>query len=57
VQNQNNKFGQSMKGDGKMEGRVLYRAYEENQGKARESVLAAIQTAANKLNATAKARG
>jgi hypothetical protein len=46
-----------MKGDGKMEGRALYRAYEENQGKARESVLAAIQTAANKLNATAKARG
>ena len=47
----------SMKGDGKMEGRALYRAYEENQGRARESVLAAIQTAANKLNATAKARG
>jgi len=57
VRNQNSKFSQSMKGDGKMEGRALYRAYEENQGKARESVLAAIQTAANKLNATAKARG
>jgi hypothetical protein len=46
-----------MKGDGKMEGRALYRAYEENQGKARESVLKAIKTAADKLNATAKARG
>ena len=57
VQNQTGKFGQSMKGDGKMEGRALYRAYEENQGKARESVLNAIKTAADKLNATAKARG
>jgi len=57
VQNQNGKYGAQMKGDGKMEGRALYRAYEENQGKARESVLTAIQTAANKLNATAKARG
>jgi hypothetical protein len=57
VQNQNGKFGAQMKGDGKMEGRALYRAYEENQGKARESVLAAIKTAADKLNATAKARG
>ena len=57
VQNQNGKFGAQMKGDGKMEGRALYRAYEENQGKARESVLNAIKTAADKLNATAKARG
>jgi hypothetical protein len=57
VQNQNGKFGAAMKGDGKMEGRALYRAYEENQGKARESVLNAIKTAADKLNATAKARG
>jgi hypothetical protein len=55
VQNQNAKFGGAqMKGDGKMEGRALYRAYEENQGKARESVLNAIKTAADKLNARAK---
>ena len=57
VQNQNNKFGQSMKGKSKMEGRALYRAYEENQGKAREALLDAIKIAADKLNATAKARG
>lgn len=57
VQNQDGKYGAQLKGNGKMEGRALYRAYEENQGKARESVLAAIKTAADKLNATAKARG
>lgn len=54
VQNQTGKFGSSMKGDGKMEGRALFRAYDENNGKAREAVLAAIQSAANKLNQRAK---
>ena len=54
VQNQNSKYGSSMKGDGKMEGRALFRAYEENNGKAREAVLAAIKSAADKLNARAK---
>jgi hypothetical protein len=54
VQNQNNKYGSQMKGDQKMEGRALFRAYEENNGKAREAVLAAIKGAANKLNARAK---
>jgi hypothetical protein len=54
VQNQNSKYGASMKGDEKMEGRALFRAYEENNGKARDAVLKAIQGAANKLNARAK---
>jgi hypothetical protein len=54
VQNQNDKYGSQMKGDQKMEGRALFRAYEENNGKAREAVLAAIKGAANKLNARAK---
>jgi hypothetical protein len=54
VQNQNNKYGSSMKGDGKMQGRALFRAYEENNGKARDAVLKAIQSAADKLNARAK---
>jgi hypothetical protein len=54
VQNQNNKYGSQMKGDQKMEGRALFRAYEENNGKAREAVLAAIKGAADKLNARAK---
>jgi len=54
VQNQSSKYGSSMKGDGKMEGRALFRAYEENNGKARDSVLKAIKSAADKLNARAK---
>jgi hypothetical protein len=54
VQNQTGKYGSSMKGDGKMEGRALFRAYEENNGKARDAVLKAIKSAADKLNARAK---
>ena len=54
VQNQNSKYGSSMKGDGKMEGRALFRAYEENNGKARDAVLNAIKSASDKLNARAK---
>jgi len=54
VQNQDGKYSSQMKGDKKMEGRALFRAYEENNGKAREAVLKAIQEAANKLNARAK---
>ena len=54
VQNQQGKYGSQMKGDQKMEGRALFRAYEENNGKAREAVLAAIKGAADKLNARAK---
>ena len=47
-------MGGEMKGKEKMEGRALFRAYDENNGKAREAVLAAIKNAANKLNARAK---
>jgi hypothetical protein len=54
VQNQQDKYSSSMKGNQKMEGRALFRAYEENNGKARDAVLKAIQGAANKLNARAK---
>ena len=54
VQNQSGKYGAQMKGDQKMEGRALFRAYEENNGKAREAVLAAIKGAADKLNARTK---
>ena len=46
VVNQMNKFNAPMKGDDKMQGRALFRAYEENNGKAREAVLDAIQKAA-----------
>lgn len=57
VQNQNNKYASQMKGDQKMQGRALFRAYDENNGKAREAVLAAIENAAKKLNARATVRG
>jgi hypothetical protein len=46
-----------MKGNGKMEGRALFRAYEENNGKARDAVLKAIKMASDKLNARATVRG
>jgi len=54
VLNQDGKYKAQMKGNKQMEGRVLYRAYEENNGKARDSVLKAIKSAADKLNARAK---
>ena len=57
VQNQQGKYGSSMKGDGKLQGRALFRAYDENNGKAREAVLAAIKSAADKLNKRATVRG
>lgn len=57
VINQNNKFNAPIKGKGKMQGRVLYRAYDENNGKARDGVLKAISTAAVKLNKRATVRG
>ena len=55
VQNQTGKYASQMKGNQKMEGRALFRAYEENNGKARDAVLKAIRSAADQLNA--KARG
>ena len=57
VLNQDGKFRAPLKGKGRMQGRVLYRAYDENKGKAREGVLKAIQTSANKLNARASVKG
>ena len=57
VQNQNNKFGSQMKGDNKMQGRALFRAYDENNGKAREAVIKAIRSAAARLNARASVKG
>lgn len=54
VQNQMAKSGGQMKGRDKEQGRALFRAYEENNGKAREAVLKAIKDASDKLNARAK---
>lgn len=54
VKNQVAKSGGMMKGRDKEQGRALFRAYEENNGKAREAVLKAIKKAADNLNARAK---
>lgn len=57
VQNQNAKYAGQMKGDQKMQGRALFRAYEENNGKATAAVIKAIELTAAKLNARATVKG
>jgi hypothetical protein len=57
VRNQDGKLRAPLKGKARMQGRVLYRAYDENNGKAREGVLKAISTAATKLNQRSTVRG
>jgi hypothetical protein len=57
VLNQDGKLRAPLKGKGRMQGRVLYRAYDENNGKAREGVLKAIATAGKKLNQRATVKG
>jgi hypothetical protein len=57
VVNQNNKFKADMKGKQSMQGRLLYRAYDENNGRARAAVLKAIEVSASKLNKRASVRG
>jgi hypothetical protein len=54
VQNLNNKYSSSMKGTDKMQGRVLFRAYEENQGKAQDGVLKAIENARRNFESQSK---
>ena len=56
VQNQMKKYNAPLKGQGKFEGRVLYKAYEENHGKARDAVVKAIKVASDKLNQRASVR-
>jgi hypothetical protein len=46
--------GQAGRASGKMKGRAIFRAWAEDGGKTQAAVLKAIETAANKLNATAK---
>jgi hypothetical protein len=45
VKNQRNKYGAEFKGQGKEQGAVLFRAYEEDRGAARDGVLRAIEKA------------
>ena len=57
VANQDGKYRNPLKGKGRMQGRLLYRAYDENNGKATAGVLKAIKTAGDKLNRQASVRG
>jgi hypothetical protein len=57
VMNQDGKLRAPLKGKDRMQGRLLYRAYDENNGKARNGVLKAIASAATKLNQRATVRG
>lgn len=54
VKNMNSKYSSSIKGSKEMQGRALYRAYEENNGKAQDGVLRAIEKAKYNLNRRAK---
>jgi hypothetical protein len=49
--------GQAGRASRKMRGRVIFRAWAEDGGKANTAVLKAIQTSATKLNDRAKVRG
>ena len=46
VRNLEAKYGSKMVGKDKMQGRAMYRAYEENEGKAQDGVIRAIEKAA-----------
>ena len=57
VQNQDAKFNSQIKGKGNRAGKGLYRAYEEDNGKALLAVLKAIDNAKTKLNQRTTVRG
>jgi hypothetical protein len=57
VKNIKGKYGSVMKGKNEMQGRVLYRAYEEDRGKAQDGVIRAIERVKVKLNQRATVRG
>lgn len=50
VRNISKKYQNDLQGKGAMEGRALYRAYEEDRGKAQDGVLRAIEKAKDNLN-------
>lgn len=56
VKNLNNKYSSVFKGESKMQGRALFRAYEEDEGKAQDGVLKAINKAKDMLNKRASVR-
>jgi hypothetical protein len=57
VENLDRKYPSQIKGTAGRKGRGLYRAYEEDNGKALLAVLKAIETAKSKLNQRSTVRG
>ena len=51
VRNLNAKYSSKMVGQGKMSGRAMFRAWEEDRGKAQAGVIRAIENAAEKFKA------
>jgi hypothetical protein len=56
VRNLDNKKSATIKGKGKMQGRALYRAWEEDQGKTTAAVFKAIEKAAAMFQARSKVK-
>lgn len=56
VRNLNSKFPSKMVGKDKMQGRAMFRAYEENEGKAQDGVIKAIEKAAAKFKASTQVK-
>lgn len=54
VRNLDNKYPARLEGRDKMRGRVIYRAWDGNQGKATAAVMAAIERATATFNARSK---
>ena len=54
VKNISKKYSNDLQGDGAFEGRALFRAYEEDRGKAQDGVLRAIEKAKDNLNKKTK---
>ena len=56
VQNMDAKYAASMQGKEKMRGRVIYRAWEQDNGKTRDAVMRAIEKATATFNARSKVK-
>lgn len=56
VQNMDRKYAASMQGKDKMRGRVIYRAWEQDNGKTRDAVMRAIEKATATFNARSKVK-
>lgn len=56
VQNMDRKYTASMQGKDKMRGRVIYRAWEQDNGKTRDAVMRAIEKATATFNARSKVK-